>query len=152
MDELTQHVLVAGAGLAGLAAARELEARGMAVTVIDARDRVGGRVVTLREGFAGGQYAEGGADIIESGQTDVLALAKELRLPLVKILKGGFGFYTVNERGRGVIRQGSRRFAEMFAPFHGAQRDYDRLEGRWDGAVAAHFGRQSVAEYLVNVG
>jgi monoamine oxidase len=37
-------VLVAGAGLAGLTAARELEARGAHVTVVDARARGGGRV------------------------------------------------------------------------------------------------------------
>ena len=45
-------MLVAGAGLAGLAAARDLAARGAAVTVVDARDRVGGRVWTIRDGFA----------------------------------------------------------------------------------------------------
>ena len=58
-------VIVAGAGLAGLAAARELEARGAAVTVVEARGRVGGRVWTLRECFAGRQHAEAGADLIE---------------------------------------------------------------------------------------
>ena len=48
------EVIVAGAGLAGLSAARELEARGAATTVIEARDRVGGRVWTMRDGFAAG--------------------------------------------------------------------------------------------------
>ncbi|HKA39928.1 MAG TPA: NAD(P)/FAD-dependent oxidoreductase, partial [Burkholderiales bacterium] len=42
-------VLVAGAGLAGLAAAHDLTARGATVTVVDARDRVGGRVWTRTE-------------------------------------------------------------------------------------------------------
>jgi monoamine oxidase len=44
-------VIVAGAGLAGLTAARALEGRGAAVTVVEARDRVGGRVRILRDGF-----------------------------------------------------------------------------------------------------
>ena len=34
-------------------------------TVVEARDRVGGRVWTLRDGFASGQHAEAGGDIID---------------------------------------------------------------------------------------
>jgi len=41
-------VLVIGAGVAGLAAARELELRGHRPVVLEARDRIGGRVHTLR--------------------------------------------------------------------------------------------------------
>ena len=80
-------VIVAGAGLAGLSAARALEARGAAVTVVEARDRVGGRVWTLRKQFAARQHAEAGADLIEEEQEHVLALAKELGLKPVRILR-----------------------------------------------------------------
>ena len=150
-----KHILVAGAGLAGLSAARALESRGghsevhPNVTVIDARDRVGGRVVTIRDGFVGGQHAEGGADIIESGQDEVIKLAKELRLTLVPILKDGFGFYSETAKGRPTLRPGSRQIGELFAPFYGAVRDYALLEGRWDSPIATALGRESVAEYLV---
>jgi monoamine oxidase len=146
------HVIVAGAGLAGLSAARELETRGLRLTVIDARDRVGGRVWTIRDGFAGGQHAEAGADIIESDQTAVIALAKDLGLPLVRILKDGFGFYTVNARGRSQVRTGMSHLGELFAPFYGAVREYQLIEGRWDGPIAEAFGRESVAAYLVRTG
>src|SRR5262245_35307649 len=44
-------VLVAGAGLAGLAAARDLIALGARVIIVDARSRVGGRVLTTRDAF-----------------------------------------------------------------------------------------------------
>jgi monoamine oxidase len=53
--------LVLGAGLAGLAAAWELTEGGNEVTVLEARTRPGGRVLTLREPFADGLYAEAGA-------------------------------------------------------------------------------------------
>lgn len=65
-DLTGKSVIVAGAGLAGLTAARALEARGAAVTVVEARNRVGGRVWTMRDQFAGRQHAEAGADLIEA--------------------------------------------------------------------------------------
>src|SRR5262245_9323597 len=44
-----QSVLVIGAGLAGLAAAKRLAESGMQVTILEARDRIGGRVHTVRD-------------------------------------------------------------------------------------------------------
>ena len=42
-------VAVLGAGVAGLAAARELRRRGLTVVVLEARDRIGGRILTVRD-------------------------------------------------------------------------------------------------------
>src|SRR5207244_2592232 len=64
-------VVVVGAGLSGLVAATEVQAAGHDVVVVEARDRVGGRVFTLREGFAGGQFADIGAEIIYHGQQNM---------------------------------------------------------------------------------
>lgn len=54
-------VVVIGAGLAGLATAHELAARGVDVTVLEASARPGGRAYTLREPFAEGLQVEAGA-------------------------------------------------------------------------------------------
>ncbi|MEL6384578.1 MAG: flavin monoamine oxidase family protein [Cyanobacteria bacterium J06626_18] len=60
------HVIVVGAGLAGLVAAYELQKVGWRITVLEARDRVGGRVMTVRSPFTAGQHAEAGGEYIDS--------------------------------------------------------------------------------------
>src|SRR3990172_4663060 len=60
------RVLVVGAGLAGLAAAYELQKAGFGVTVLEARSRPGGRVRTYRDPFADGLYAEMGAEYVDA--------------------------------------------------------------------------------------
>lgn len=46
MDKVRADVIVIGAGIGGLASARELSAKGLNVIVLEARDRIGGRVFT----------------------------------------------------------------------------------------------------------
>jgi monoamine oxidase len=146
------RVVVAGAGLAGLSAARSLEARGAAVTVVDARDRVGGRVWTLRGPFADRQHAEAGADLIEEEQEHVLGLARELGLTPVRILRDGFGFYGPDARGRRRIHSGPGAFQKVGRLLASAVRDFRIADGRWDSAVAARYGRQSVDAFLEEAG
>jgi monoamine oxidase len=62
-------VLVVGAGLAGLAAAVTLQRAGLDVQVLEARERPGGRVRTLRTVFDDGLFAEAGAEFIAAGHT-----------------------------------------------------------------------------------
>src|SRR5688500_11993413 len=91
-------VLIAGAGLAGLTAARELVKHAAAVTVIDARDRVGGRVFTAREPFLHREHAEVGADLIDESQTEICKLIAGVGLRTARILPGGFT--SVRQDGR----------------------------------------------------
>ncbi|NLU81963.1 FAD-dependent oxidoreductase [Rhodococcus sp. HNM0569] len=71
-------VVVVGAGLAGLAAARRLTATGLRVTVLEARDRVAGR--NLGGHLADGVPVEMGGQWIGRPQTEVLKLVDELGL------------------------------------------------------------------------
>ena len=114
-------VLVAGAGLAGLTAARELTKKGAAVTIIDARDRVGGRVLTVREPFLWGEHAEAGGDLIDESQAEICRLIADVGLRTAGILPGGFVSVRQQGRRRRVAgRHGwqelARRLQPKFAP------------------------------------
>src|SRR5205809_3329767 len=100
MDLRGASVVVAGAGLAGLAAARDLVAHGATVAVLEARNRVGGRVWTIRDGFAERQHAEAGGDLIDASQEEIRLLAKELGLKLLPILRGSFAYMRLDKSGR----------------------------------------------------
>ena len=69
-------VIVVGAGLAGLTAARKLVAAGKSVIVLEAQHRVGGR--TLNEDIGGGKVADMGGTFIGPTQDNVAALVNEL--------------------------------------------------------------------------
>jgi monoamine oxidase len=71
-------VVVVGAGLAGLSAARALRAAGRDVVVVEARDRVGGR--TLNEPIGDGVVVEIGAQWVGPTQDRVIGLIEDLGL------------------------------------------------------------------------
>jgi len=149
MASLRVSVLIAGGGLAGLTAARQLLIEGAQVLVTEARDRVGGRVYTRHAPFHHRQHAEAGADLIDEGQEAICKLIGEVGLRRTRILPGGFTG----------IRQtaGSRRISGRKGWFDIARRlqpEVERFctsERRWDGAVARALARDSVAQWLERI-
>jgi len=76
-----KRVLVLGAGLAGLTAAWELMQAGHDVIVLEARNRSGGRVQTLRDGFTAGLTAEAGAMSFNDNYFNLLRYVKLFQVP-----------------------------------------------------------------------
>jgi monoamine oxidase len=85
-DRLKGHtpprVVVIGAGFAGLAAALTLTDRGVHVTVLEARERVGGRVWTTT--LTNGAVVELGAEWVMDGDDELRGLAERFGLALVR--------------------------------------------------------------------
>jgi len=143
-------VIVAGAGLAGLTAAYDLMSMGANVVVLDARDRVGGRVWTVHEGFADRQHAEAGGDLIDEEQSEIRELAGSLGLKLTRILRGGFGYVRPDAAGRPRVlkpssTRGWERLPSILAPWI---KPYKLAEQRWDSPITADIARRSVAQWL----
>jgi monoamine oxidase len=146
-------VLVAGAGLAGLAAAHDLSSAGAEVTIVDARDRVGGRVWTIRNGFAEGQHAEAGGDMIDEAHHEIRGLCQDLGVQLTRILRGGFGYVRPDPAGtpRTVSRQAGHGWDRLAESLREQIRPYRLAEQRWDSPIAADLARRSASQWLDEV-
>lgn len=139
-------VVIAGAGLAGLTAARHLTKKGALVTVIEARSRVGGRVFTTREPFRFRQHAEAGGDLIDESQTEICKLIAEVGLRRAEILPGGFT--TIRQIGSSRRIGGKQGWRELQRRLQPEIRAFCLSEQRWDGGVADSLARESVAQWL----
>ncbi|MGA8256355.1 MAG: FAD-dependent oxidoreductase, partial [Nocardioides sp.] len=92
-------VVVVGAGIAGLVAARDVASKGHSVLVVEARDRVGGRVLnhTLR---TKGAIIEAGGAFIGPTQDRIAALAREMKVATFKQYNSGMSVYISSRTGR----------------------------------------------------
>ena len=140
-------VTIVGAGLAGLAAARELERRGCRVIVVEARDRIGGRVWTLRDDFRG-MHAEAGGDLIDGDQEEIRKLAAELRLKEMRILRSGFSHYRLGSDGRRRIRSSSSGWSATAQALEPLMRAYKLNGEQWSGPIATAIAEHSIADWL----
>lgn len=77
MSDKELDVIIIGAGMAGLTAARTLAEAGIRVTLLEARSRIGGRILTHR---SGGQPIELGAEFIHGRPPELWALIAEAGL------------------------------------------------------------------------
>lgn len=89
--------VVVGGGLSGLVAARQIRDQGHSVLVLEARNRVGGRVLNHR--VTHGEVVESGGAFIGPTQNHIAALAEELGVPT-------FAEYVA---GKSVYLSGSKR-------------------------------------------
>ena len=122
-------VLVLGAGLAGLAAARDLANAGTDVLVLEARGRVGGRVEQLAED--GRRPVQLGGEVVGPVHTAYLGLVEELGLTLEPSYTGVPGQTTYD------LLEGVER-ADDFPHRDGREReDYERVEREWAKLISS---------------
>ena len=143
----TPSIIIVGAGLAGLAAARTLEQRGFLVSVFEARERIGGRVWTRRDGF-GGMYGEAGGELIDGDQKEIRDLAREFGLSEQRILRSGFAHYRLGQNGARRMHSANSGWQATKATIAPLVKAYRLNEQEWNGPIAETIARRSVGQWL----
>jgi monoamine oxidase len=149
-------VIVVGAGLAGLVAARRLQGAGLRCAVFEAAARVGGRVQTMSDIFGAGLTTELGAEFIDSSHTVLLDLCAEFSLPLIDTahdseadLRCGYYFAGRHRGGDEVLAAYAPLAARMRIDL---ERLHQRADGEADPAVLRELDNLSIDDYLERIG
>jgi monoamine oxidase len=124
------RAIVVGAGLAGLTAAYELDRKGWQVTLLEARDRVGGRCRTFRRELRHGQVAEAGGEFIDAGHDAIRGYAKSFGLELDDLRETG------EELGTAVFADGELEDYDTVVD-EDVQAELDRLDEQVERYAAA---------------
>jgi monoamine oxidase len=160
-----KRIAVVGAGMAGLTAAYELLRAGHEPIVLEARQRVGGRIYTLREPFAPGLHAEAGAMRFPRSHALTMAYIEKFALPVTPFTMGNpQGYYFIRGRklrmaeaqtepdrlgfelpGRERGKSPSQLWAETLAPI--LEQFAAKGEAAWDEIVPA-YDQYSTREFL----
>lgn len=151
-------VLITGAGIAGLTAGYRLRQAGIPIRIIEAQNRVGGRMYSLRNFFADGQVCELGGELIDTPHERIQALASELGITLddlskddPAVVKDTFYFEGALRSERDVVEAFipvARRITADIAPL-GADPDVGYREPH---PAAVALDRMSIAQWLDNAG
>lgn len=144
-----KRIVVVGAGFAGLACAFELKAAGYDVTVVEARDRVGGRVLTFGD-YIENATVEGGGELIGSNHPGWVGYAERFGLTFLDVSEYDLD-YPITLGGKKLTAEESEglweEMDESFAVMNALAADLD-ADQPWTHRIADSMDKQSMAAWI----
>jgi monoamine oxidase len=143
------RVIVIGAGFSGLAAAYELTRAGYEVTVVEARNRVGGRVISFSD-IVAGKNVEGGGELIGSNHPAWLGYAKQFKLNFLDVGEEDAEFPVVVNGKRLSGDESEALWEEMEKAFGTIYPDATKVDADrpWTAENAEALDRRTLASWI----
>jgi monoamine oxidase len=145
-----KRVIVVGAGYSGLACAYELITAGYKVTVLEARNRLGGRVLTFKD-MVDGKWCEGGGELIGSNHPMWVKYAEKFELKFIDVTDDDSLHYPVHLMGK--LRtedEVTKIYEEMDASFSSLNEQADKIDADqpWTSPDAMALDKQSLGDWI----
>jgi monoamine oxidase len=146
------RVVVIGAGFSGLAAAYELSRAGYDVTVVEARNRVGGRVISFSD-LVPGKNVEGGGELIGSNHPAWLGYAKQFKLSFLDVKEEDAEFPIVLNGKRLSSDESEKLWEELETIFNTIVTDAAKVDADrpWTAQNAAALDKRTMASWIASL-